>query len=285
LLILIGSITMVVSPWTTSGTNTHTTYTSYTTSSSTLAGASPSPVQKTPTSPAEVPTVLPPTPMPLTPFPTFLQVQIDALQARNHFLYHGNIELPEIALTFDDGPNPSYTPQVLAVLKRYGIKATFFDVGYLVQDYPDLVRQEYAAGNMIENHSWSHPHLNLMSSEGILAQLNNTSAIIQQTIGVRPTFFRPPYGDFSASVLDQASTLGLTTVLWNDEAHDWELPGVEVIAARILHLAGNGVIVLLHDAGGNRSQTVAALPIIIETLQKQGYRFVTLQQLLDDMHK
>ena len=186
-------------------------------------------------------------------------------------------------MTFDDGPNPYYTSQVLAVLQHYRIKATFFCVGRQVAEYPDLVKQEYAAGNLIGNHSWSHPNMGLLSSSDISTQINLTSDTIQKTIGVRPTFFRPPYGVFNSNVLTQANLLGLTTVIWNDEARDWLRPGIDVISSRILGLVGNGAIVLLHDGGGDRSQTVAALPTIITTLQSQGYKFVTLQQMVNDL--
>ncbi len=226
-----------------------------------------------------------PTPSPITPFPPYLWQEIAVLQGQNRFLFNGSSQLPEVALTFDDGPNPYYTPQVLAVLQKYRIKATFFCVGRQVTAYPDIVRQEYAAGNVIGNHSWSHPNMGLLSSSDILTQINLTSATIQKTIGVRPTFFRPPYGVFNSSVLTQANLLGLTTVIWNDEARDWLRPGIDVITSRILRLAGNGAIILLHDGGGDRSQTVAALPTIITTLQSWGYKFVTLQQMVNDLPK
>ena len=220
---------------------------------------------------------------PITPFPPLLWQQIAALQAQNRFLYYGNQYMPEIALTFDDGPNPYYTPQVLAVLQQYNIKATFFCIGRQVAQYPSLVKQEYANGNVVGNHSWSHPDLALLSSNDILTQINSTSDVIQQVIGVRPTFFRPPYGIVNARVLTQINQLGLTTIIWNDEAQDWTTPGIDVITSRILGLAGNGAIILLHDGGGNRSQTVAALPTIIATLEVRGFKFVTLPQLVHDL--
>ena len=189
------------------------------------------------------------------------------------------------ALTFDDGPNPNYTPQVLATLEQYHVKATFFCVGRLVAQYPDLVKAEYADGHVIGNHSWSHPNLGLLSSNEVATQLRRTSDIIQQTLGVRPTFFRPPYGVFNATVLTQANLMGLTTIIWNDEARDWLRPGIDVISSRILGLAGNGAIILLHDGGGNRYQTVKALPTIIMTLRAEGYNFVTLQQMVNDLPK
>ncbi len=201
----------------------------------------------------------------------------------NYPLFNGNTHIPEIALTFDDGPNLFYTPQVLTILQQYRVKATFFDVGYLVADYPNIVRQEYSQGNIIANHSWSHPVLTYLSAQVIQSQLTSTTNIIQATIGVRPTFFRPPYGAINNTVLAQAKKLRYTTVLWDGSATDWNLPGVYAIVNRILYYARNGAILLLHDGGGNRAQTVAALPIIIATLKSRGFKFVTIQQLVDDL--
>jgi peptidoglycan-N-acetylglucosamine deacetylase len=219
-----------------------------------------------------------------TPKPTEISKQaIVHAPTLNYPLFNGNTHIPEIALTFDDGPNPYYTPQVLAILQHYGVKATFFDVGYLVADYPNIVRQEYNQQNVVANHSWSHPVLTYFSAQGIQSQLTSTSNIIQATIGVRPTFFRPPYGSINNTVLTQARNLHYITVLWDGSSADWSLPGVNVIVNKILHYARNGAILLLHDGGGNRAQTVAALPIIITILKSRGYKFVTIQQLVDDL--
>ena len=201
----------------------------------------------------------------------------------NYPLFNGNTHIPEIALTFDDGPNPYYTPQVLAILQRYGIKATFFDVGYLVADYPNIVHQEYNQGNIVANHSWSHPVLTSFSAQGIQSQLNSTTNIIQATTGVRPTFFRPPYGAINNQVLAQAKNLHYMTVMWDGSAEDWDLPGVHSIVTKTLYYARNGAILLLHDGGGNRAETVSALPIIISTLKSRGFTFVTIQKLVDDL--
>jgi len=201
----------------------------------------------------------------------------------NYPLFNGNTHIREIALTFDDGPNPYYTPQVLAVLQQFGVKATFFDVGYLVADYPNIVRQEYHQGNIVANHSWSHPVLTYFSAQGIKSQLTSTTNIIQATIGVRPSYFRPPYGAINNTVLAQARNLHYTTVMWDGSAEDWNLPGVNVIVSKTLYYARNGAILLLHDGGGNRAETVAALPIIINDLRSRGFRFVTIQQLVDDL--
>lgn len=212
--------------------------------------------------------------------PTPIKVHAPML---NYPLFNGNTHIPEVALTFDDGPNPYYTPQVLAVLQRYGIKATFFDVGYLVADYPNIVRQEYRQGNIVANHSWSHPVLTSFSAQGIQSQLTSTTNIILATLGARPTFFRPPYGAINNQVLAQARNLHYTTVMWDGSAEDWNLPGVYTIVNKTLYYARDGAILLLHDGGGNRAETVAALPIIISTLKSRGFKFVTIQQLVDDL--
>lgn len=226
-----------------------------------------------------------PSPSPTGPLPPTLSQAIATLQAQNRLFYSGNTHLPEIALTFDDGPNPYYTPQILALLEQYHVQATFFCIGRLAAAYPTLVRQAYQAGNSIGNHSWSHPNLALLSPAYLQFQLVQTSDALQAAIGVRPTYFRPPYGKMSVEVLTQVYHLGLTTILWNDEARDWQRPGVNVIIQRIFRLARNGAIILLHDGGGDRSQTVAALPSIIEGLRQRGFQLVTIQQLVQDVQK
>lgn len=215
--------------------------------------------------------------------PAYPQTQQRTQNPLDYPVFYGNLHLPEIALTFDDGPNPIYTSQILAILQAHKIKATFFDVGYLVQDFPNIVRQEFLQGNSIGNHSWSHPQLTRLSAAGILSQLKSTSNAIQSVTGVRPTVFRPPYGSFNPYVVAQAFQQNLSTILWNNDARDWATPGVNVIVNRVLNEVHDGGIILLHDGGGYRYQTVTALPIIISTLQQWGYRFVTVPQLLQDI--
>jgi len=226
-----------------------------------------------------------PSPSPTGPLPPLLFQSIAKLQAQDRLLYSGNASLPEIALTFDDGPNPYYTPLILRILQKYNVKATFFCIGRQVAAYPALVKQEYNAGHVIGNHSWSHPDMALLSPASIRLQLVSTSNAIQEVTGVQPIYFRPPYGIMSVPVLTQAYHFGLTTVIWNDEARDWQLPGMSVIVNRILWLARNGAIILLHDGGGNRSQTVAALPYIIRGLRLRGFQLVTIAQMMQDLHK
>jgi peptidoglycan-N-acetylglucosamine deacetylase len=186
-------------------------------------------------------------------------------------------------LTFDDGPDPTYTPQVLTILEQYHVHATFFCVGDHVQDSPELVRQEHAAGHIVANHSWNHPDLTTLSADEVHTQLSMTSDAIEQATGVRPTFFRPPYGVYNEQTLAQTNALGLTAVTWNVDPDDWQEPESSAIIDRVLEDAGNGAIILLHDGGGDRTQTIAALPKILTKLQERGFRFVTLQQMTEDM--
>lgn len=195
----------------------------------------------------------------------------------------GSSDKPEIALTFDDGPNPTYTPQVLSILHQYGVSATFFVIGEQVQAYPNLVQQEIAMGHIVGNHSWNHPHLTTLSADEIHTQLGNTSDAIERASGVRPSFFRPPYGAYNYQVLLQASNLGLQPTLWSVDPQDWNgPPSSDVIIQRVLNMAHNGSIILMHDGGGDRSQTVAALPTIITQLHIRGYQLVTVPQLIND---
>jgi peptidoglycan/xylan/chitin deacetylase (PgdA/CDA1 family) len=232
----------------------------------------------TPTSPAFVPQ---PSPQPIPSLPTNYQQQVNILQAKNRFFYHGNVNLPEVALTFDDGPNPPFTSRVLDVLQRYDVKASFFEVGYLARRYPDLVRREVADGHTVGNHTWNHAHLPALSTTGITKEINDTSDELQKITGTRPTFFRPPYGETDNRTLTVVNNLGLTTFIWNAMASDWLRPDPSVISFRVTNVARNGMIILLHDGGGDRTNTVVALSTIIQNLRVRGFRFVTLSQLVD----
>jgi peptidoglycan/xylan/chitin deacetylase (PgdA/CDA1 family) len=197
-------------------------------------------------------------------------------------LYGGNSYLPEIALTFDDGPNPLYTFQILAILQKYHVNATFFVIGSHAAAYPALVQQESQQENIIGNHTWTHPQLIYLSHAAVRHELQSTSNEIQADTGVLPTVFRPPYGGFNRSVQSIAASLGLSTVLWNVDPKDWSRPGTNAIIQNVLKSVHNGSIILLHDGGGNRSETVAALPTIITRLAQRGFQFVTIPRMIHD---
>jgi len=207
------------------------------------------------------------------------------MQAKGRYFSHGNTQLPEIALTFDDGPNGPYTAQILDILAHYHAKATFFCLGKQVQKYPALVQRAYREGHLIANHTWGHPYLPKLSVPSIIWQINSAGDIIQRTTGIRPTLFRAPYGATNSKALTAINSLGLTLVQWNVDPRDWSTPGANAIYARVLARTQNGAIILLHDGGGDRSQTVAALPRIIQRLQSQGFQLVTLQRLIQDAHQ
>jgi len=188
-----------------------------------------------------------------------------------------------IALTFDDGPDPRWTPQILDVLARYDAHATFFAIGSKVNQYPDLARRIVAGGNELGSHTFTHADLASTPAWRRRAELTLTSNAIAAATGHRPTLLRPPYSstpaavtgaDFAAS--QQAAAAGQLIVLADRDTGDWRRPGVPAIIAAAQPTKGRGAVVMMHDSGGDRGQTVAALRELIPRLQAQGYRFTTV---------
>lgn len=190
----------------------------------------------------------------------------------------------EVALTFDDGPTPDSTPAILAVLEQTHTPATFMVEGQYASAWPDLLRREWNDGFAIGIHTWDHPDMPTISPSEQLNQLASTSVAIHAALGANVCiwFWRPPYGDYNAQVLQTAASLGLTTVTWNDDPQDWALPGVSTIVSRVLGQVGPGSIVLMHDGPAERQETADALPAILEGLRARGLRPVTLPKLLSD---
>ena len=180
-----------------------------------------------------------------------------------------------IALTFDDGPGP-YTPQVLSVLERYQVPATFFEIGEEVAAYPQYSRMVAAAGFPVEDHTWSHPDLTTIPASSVASQIDTTQAEIRSVTGTTPQCVRPPYDAWNATVLSQVAALGLTTMSYSVDPRDWSLPGAQAIVNRVVGAAFPGAVVDMHDGGGDRSETVAALPQIIAQLRAMGYTFVSI---------
>ncbi|ELK42619.1 polysaccharide deacetylase family protein [Brevibacillus agri] len=187
-----------------------------------------------------------------------------------------------IALTFDDGPDPRYTPEIAALLKKYEAKSTFFVVGSRVSQYPELVRSLAQDQHEIANHTFNHPDIRKLTPERLRDEVEKTQEAIFSATGVRPTLFRPPGGYYSESVVHTAKQAGFLIVMWSwhQDTRDWTDPGVKKIVDKVLGNARNGDIVLFHDYGGNRKQTVQALEQILPELQKRGYRFVTVSELM-----
>lgn len=199
------------------------------------------------------------------------------------YLTSGPDDQPEVALTFDDGPDPRHTPAVLETLERYGAAATFFCVGAAARAHPDLLSRAARAGHLIANHTWSHPFLPDLSLAELRWQIEATGSALAAAAGqaAMPRLVRPPYGAYTPEVLGWLAEQEATTVLWDVDTDDWQLPGPDLITRQALQGARNGSIVLCHDGGGDRSQTTAALPAIIEGLLDRGMRLVTVAQLAD----
>jgi peptidoglycan-N-acetylglucosamine deacetylase len=180
-----------------------------------------------------------------------------------------------IALTFDDGPGP-YTPQVLSVLEQYHVPATFFEIGEHIAEYPQYTQMLVDAGYPVENHTWSHPDLVTLSAAQVDAQIEETQSEIRSLTGETPACLRPPYDAWNQPVLDEIAAQGLTTMSYSIDPRDWSMPGVTAIVSGVVDAAFPGAVVDLHDGGGDRSETVAALPRIITGLEGEGYRFVSI---------
>jgi peptidoglycan/xylan/chitin deacetylase (PgdA/CDA1 family) len=190
----------------------------------------------------------------------------------------------EVALTFDDGPSTATTPRFLDYLERTHTPATFFVIGNQAQRMPALIQREWRDGFAIGVHTWSHPYMTRLTVAQMRWQLSSTLQTLHATLGASACIWmwRPPYDAWNATVRTVAASLGLTTVIWNDDSNDWQRRGVDTIAATVLREAHAGAIILLHDGPAQRDQTLAALPRILAGLKARGLTPVTLPQLLAD---
>ena len=183
-----------------------------------------------------------------------------------------------IALTFDDGPWPKTTTQILDILKENNIKATFFWVGRYLQTYPEIGKQVAAAGHAIGNHTWNHQYLKY-NEDGAAREIDRTSSLIEELTGIQTSIFRPPGGILNNGLAAYAQKKNYAVVMWSADSFDWRTL-TESLMDNVMRQAKSGGIVLMHDGGGNRARTVKALPDIIARLRKEGYIFVTVPELL-----
>ncbi len=184
-----------------------------------------------------------------------------------------------IALTFDDGPWPETTAQVLDILKQHNVKGTFFVVGQNVKNFPHLAKRVVAEGHSIGNHTWHHWY-HFMNQQVAGYEVDHTENVIYQTTGVKTNLFRPPGGIMHNGVVAYARNRKYAIIMWSSDSLDYSRPSVPNLVNNVFRNASQGGIVLLHDGGGNRSQTVQALPEIIKRFRQQGYSFVTVPELL-----
>jgi peptidoglycan-N-acetylglucosamine deacetylase len=186
-------------------------------------------------------------------------------------------ELPELGgdamvLSFDDGPDPRYTPDILATLRNYDVRAMFFVCGEMASDNRGLLREMADDGHVIGNHSWSHPLIPRLSRREIRDELGNTSEVIEKTLCAPPLWYRAPYGAWNRDSFEIGAALGMEPMAWTVDTLDGTTPGTDTIAHRVQEAAGPGVVVLSHDAGGDRSQSVAALRRYLPALIDRGFR-------------
>ncbi|MCA2203747.1 polysaccharide deacetylase family protein [Streptomyces griseoincarnatus] len=193
-----------------------------------------------------------------------------------------------LVLTFDDGPDPTWTPKMLDVLKKHDAHAVFFVTGTMASRYPDLVQRMVDEGHEVGLHTFNHPDLSLQSKKRIDWELSQNQLALTGAAGIRTSLFRPPYSSFSDAmdnkswpVTEYIGSRGYLTVVNNTDSEDWKRPGVDEIIRRATPKNGEGAIVLMHDSGGDRSQTLAALDTFLPDLKDKGYEFDNLTEALD----
>ncbi|MBD0342873.1 MAG: polysaccharide deacetylase family protein, partial [Microcoleus sp. Co-bin12] len=175
-------------------------------------------------------------------------------------------------------PWPTTTKQILEILKKNNIKATFFWVGRYLQAYPEIGKQVAAAGHAIGNHTWNHQYLKY-NEDGAAREIDRTSSLIEKLTGIQTSIFRPPGGILNNGLAAYAQKKNYAVVMWSADSFDWRTL-TESLMDNVMRQAKSGGIVLMHDGGGNRARTVKALPDIIARLRKEGYIFVTVPELL-----
>jgi peptidoglycan-N-acetylglucosamine deacetylase len=182
-----------------------------------------------------------------------------------------------IALTFDDGPHPNVTPKILQTLREHNVKGTFFMMGSQVEKYPDMAKQVADDGHEIGNHTYSHPNMRKRTTAEMIEEIRTTNEMIELATGIEPSLFRPPYGIYTSEVLEYAGANDYLTVLWSVDSLDWKSKNAGAIHNTVTQHVTNGSVVLMHDI---HTATAEALPELIETLQTEGYQFVTVSELM-----
>ncbi|KLU64216.1 peptidoglycan-N-acetylglucosamine deacetylase [Desulfosporosinus acididurans] len=189
--------------------------------------------------------------------------------------YMAHTQEKVVALTFDDGPDPIDTPQVLEILKEKEVRATFFVLGQAVKDNPRLLKRLANEGHEIGNHSYDHDY----KQQRLLKEISQTDDEVYAATGIHTYFYRPPGGFLSKAQLESIKKNGHVVALWSVDSKDWRNPGVNQIVKNVMNNVFPGAIILMHDGGYHRTQTVKALGLIIDSLKREGYRIVTLSEL------
>ena len=212
-----------------------------------------------------------------TPKPTPKPTPLPTAKPRGIGLFSVKTRQKVFALTFDDGPDPSYTPKIVKILQEKKVPATFFMVGAMVRAHAPTGMLVVKAGYPIGGHTWTHP----MRTKRPAWEVDHTDAMIKQKLGITTTMFRPPYGLRNNGLASVASARGEDVIIWSSDSDDWNHgTNASRIHNNVMKNAGSGGIALMHDGGGNRSATVAALPGIIDALHNRGFKLVTVPQLM-----
>jgi peptidoglycan/xylan/chitin deacetylase (PgdA/CDA1 family) len=216
---------------------------------------------------------------PLPPIPR--QSSVDRVLGYTDYVEAGTRRRREVALTFDDGPSP-FTPRLVKVLRRRNVPATFFPVGYGIQRYGRYLQLLKRDGFVVGDHTMTHPVLQHFDLDTQANEIDGQATLVRGGGLPYPRLFRPPYGSFNQDTRNLLQQRRMLMVLWSVNPQDYYRPGAKAIVSRTLAAVHPGAIVLMHDGGGDRSQTVAAVKVLIRKLRARRYRLVTVPRLLSD---
>jgi peptidoglycan-N-acetylglucosamine deacetylase len=208
----------------------------------------------------------------------------EAYEKTGHVIWEVNTQEKVVALTFDDGPHPVFTPQILDILAKYHAKATFFVAGNKVERFPAILKREVKEGHEIANHTFTHIYGRKITADKLTSELDQTDKLIQSIIGYKPTLYRPVGGLYNDLIINTAVKNGKLVILWSQDPQDWKNPAASLLSRQITKGIRPGNIILLHDWDGSEFsktfQTVNALDNILEFLYKNGYQCVTVSEML-----
>ena len=195
-------------------------------------------------------------------------------------VWQGNEDFKKVALTFDDGPSEKHTPEILDILKKYKVRATFFLLGKNAEQNPQIIKRIHQEGHLIGMHTYSHKELTKTPTKRIKNEILDFKQYIFKQTGTVPRLIRPPWGVYDNRTMAEMAVRNLDVILWSIDSRDWSEPGSKIVEDNILRSVRNGSIILCHDT---HSDTVLALPKVIEKIKAQGYEFVTINDILKDL--
>ncbi len=211
-----------------------------------------------------------------------LPMLIISASAGGEVIANNSAASKKIAITFDDGPHPSHTEEILDILKEYNVKATFFILGCNAERYPAIVKRTFDEGHELGNHTYNHVFVNRVSDSELLEEIRKTDEVIKKITGTSPVVFRPPGGAYNDAKVKVIASEGHKCILWSwwQDTRDWSCPGVDKVVSTVMDNLHDGDIVLFHDFNSGNTPTAAALRIIIPQLIEKGYEFVSVSELI-----